>query len=292
MKILDAHHHLWNLSAVEYPWLNAKDQKRFFGDPSPIQRDYLIDEFRHDAQRQEVVGSVHIQVGAKNPLDEANWVHSVSQENLDWPMVQVAFCDLTAPSLSEDIEKYLSIPTVRGVRQIIGRAPEEDNETGTNDLLKSDALLAGLKLIGSKGLSFDLQLIPELIPATCEILQDVPNTKVALCHAGSPHDRSNSGLKDFSNRLKYMANLSNVTCKLSGLGMFDHNWTSKSITPIVNTCLDQFGESRCMFGSNFPVDSLYSNYSKLVKSYKDIIPDDCHLSVFYSVAKHFYFDKV
>ena len=195
MKILDAHHHLWNLSAVEYPWLNAKDQKRFFGDPSPIQRDYLIDEFRHDAEKQDVVGSVHIQVGAKNPLDEANWVHSVSQENPDWPMVQVAFCDLTAPSLSDDIEKYLSIPTVRGVRQIIGRAPEEDNETGTNDLLKSDALLAGLKLIGSKGLSFDLQLIPELIPATCEILQDVPNTKVALCHAcllytsPSPRDR-------------------------------------------------------------------------------------------------------
>ena len=89
-----------------------------------------------------------------------------------------------------------------------------------------------------------------------------------------------------------MANLKNVTCKLSGLGMFDHNWTPKSITPIVDTCLNQFGENRCMFGSNFPVDSLYSNYSKLVKSYKDIIPDDCHLSVFYSVAKHFYFDKV
>ena len=291
MKILDAHHHLWNLSAVEYPWLNAKDQKRFFGDPSPIQRDYLIDEFRHDAEKQEVVGSVHIQVGAKNPLDEAIWVHSVSQENPDWPMVQVAFCDLTAPSLSDDIEKYLSIPTVRGVRQIIGRAPEEDNETGTNDLLKSDALLAGLKLIGSKGLSFDLQLIPELIPATCEILQDVPNTKVALCHAGSPHDRSTSGLKDFSNRLRYLANLSNVTCKLSGLGMFDHNWTSKSIMPIVDTCLDQFGEKRCMFGSNFPVDSLYSNYSKLVKAYLEIIPKDCHKSIFHDVTKSFYFHQ-
>ena len=167
--------------------------------------------------------------------------------------------------------------------------PEEDNETGTNDLLKSDALLAGLKLIGSKGLSFDLQLIPELIPATCEILQDVPNTKVALCHAGSPHDRSNSGLKDFSNKLKYMANLNNVTCKLSGLGMFDHNWTSKSITPIVDTCLNQFGENRCMFGSNFPVDSLYSNYNKLLKSYLNIIPNECHRSIFHDVAKHFYF---
>ena len=65
MKILDAHHHLWNLSAVEYPWLNAKGKKRFFGDPTPIQRDYLIDEFKYEAQKQGVAGSVHIQVGAK-----------------------------------------------------------------------------------------------------------------------------------------------------------------------------------------------------------------------------------
>ena len=276
MKILDAHHHLWNLSAVEYPWLNAKGKKRFFGDPTPIQRDYLIDEFKYEAQKQGVTSSVHIQVGAKNALKEALWVHSVSEENPDWPMAQVAFCDLTAPNLESDIENYLKIPSVRGVRQIIGRAPGEDSKTGTNALLQSDAFRDGLRIISSKGLSFDLQLIPELIPATCEILQDFPNTKVALCHAGSPHDRSSLGLKRFSKTLKNMAELKNVTCN--------------TIAPIVDICLSQFGENRCMFGSNFPVDSLYSDYSMLVNSYMKIIPDEYHLSIFHDVAKRFYFD--
>ena len=46
---LDAHHHLWDLAAVHYPWLMARGVKRFFGDPTPIQRDYLLDEFRRDA---------------------------------------------------------------------------------------------------------------------------------------------------------------------------------------------------------------------------------------------------
>ena len=87
-----------------------------------------------------------------------------------------------------------------------------------------------------------------------------------------------------------MAELKNVTCKLSGLGMFDHNWTSDTIAPIVDICLSQFGENRCMFGSNFPVDSLYSDYGRLVSSYKKIIPDDCHTSIFHDVAKGFYFD--
>jgi predicted TIM-barrel fold metal-dependent hydrolase len=47
--MIDAHHHLWDLSAVYYPWLMARGVERFFGDPAPIQRDYLINEFRSEA---------------------------------------------------------------------------------------------------------------------------------------------------------------------------------------------------------------------------------------------------
>ena len=96
MNMIDSHHHLWDLKAVEYPWLNAKGVKRFFGDPTPIQRNYLIDEFRPDAQKNGFGSSVHIQVGAKDGLAEAKWVQSISDANPDWPMVQVVFCDLTA----------------------------------------------------------------------------------------------------------------------------------------------------------------------------------------------------
>ena len=71
--------------------------------------------------------------------------------------------------------------------------------------------------------------------------------------------------------------------------MFDHFWTTEKIKPIVDVCLDQFGEDRCMFGSNFPVDSLYSDYERLVHSYQDIIPNGWHSSVFSEVANRFYF---
>ena len=90
--------------------------------------------------------------------------------------------------------------------------------------------------------------------ATSKILEDAPKTKVALCHAGSPHDRTPKGLEVYAEQLREMSRLSNVTCKLSGLGMFDHGWTTDSIKTIIGICLKQFGENRCMFGSNFPVD--------------------------------------
>tara|TARA_B110000003_G_scaffold153551_1_gene154331 strand:+ start:4360 stop:5226 length:867 start_codon:yes stop_codon:yes gene_type:complete len=287
--MIDAHHHLWDLNSVEYPWLNARGTKRFFGDPSPIQRDYLFDEFKKESSHHGITSSVHIQVGAEDGFAEAKWIQSIIDNNPSCSMVQVVFCDLTSSDLEETLDRYLELPSVVGVRQIIGRAPEEDSSTGTNGLLESDDFLQGLRLVGKKGLSFDLQLIPELMIATSEILQNAPETKVALCHAGSPHDRSGKGLIRYKDQLHTIARLENVTCKLSGLGMFDHNWTSNSIKPIVDICLNQFGDKRCMFGSNFPVDKLYSTYKKLFESYEEIIPKECHETVFYEVAKNFYF---
>ncbi|MEP5729888.1 MAG: hypothetical protein ABJL67_11035 [Sulfitobacter sp.] len=95
MNFIDAHHHLWDLDAVEYPWLNAKGVTRFFGDPTPIQRNYLIEEFMAEARAHGFAGSVHVQVGAADAWEEAEWVQQVADANPDWPLVQVVYCDLT-----------------------------------------------------------------------------------------------------------------------------------------------------------------------------------------------------
>jgi hypothetical protein len=85
--MIDAHHHLWDLSAVHYPWLEATGVTRFFGDPTPIQRDYLVDEFSRDASAEGFTGSVHIQVGAADGLAEAKWVQHIAEQTPigHWP---------------------------------------------------------------------------------------------------------------------------------------------------------------------------------------------------------------
>ena len=287
MKI-DAHHHLWDLKAVHYPWLMADGVERFFGNPKPIQRNYLINEFKKSAKRHEITGSVHIQVGAEDPLQEARWVQKVAEAQPNWPLVQVAFCDLTSADLETRLDELQQLPTLRGVRQIIGRAPGEDAQTGTNTLLNDARFLQGLKTVSERGLSFDLQLIPELMNKTAMVLCQVPELKVALCHAGSPHDRSKQGLGNWAQELGSLSQLPNVYCKLSGLGMFDHNWTNKSIAPIINTCLEQFGKDRLMFGSNFPVDSLYSDYDTLFTALWNAVPTEWQEAVFGTNAVLFY----
>ncbi|SMX30073.1 Amidohydrolase [Pelagimonas phthalicica] len=286
--MIDAHHHLWDLAMVHYPWLMAKGVERFFGNPFPIQRDYLLREFRADAAAHGVLASVHIQVGAADGLAEAKWVQSVADATPDWPMAQVVFCDLTAPDLDAQLDAFQTLSTVRGVRQIVGRAPGEDALTGTNDLLDNPRFLEGLRLAGQRNLSFDLQLIPELMDQTAQVLEQAPDTKIALCHAGSPHDRTRAGLVDWSTKLHSLSTLPQVTCKLSGLGMFQHNWTVDDVRPIIETCLDQFGPDRCMFGSNFPVDSLYSDYATVFQTHRAIVPQEMHNMVFEETASAFY----
>lgn len=270
---IDGHHHLWDLDLVEYPWLEA-DEVRFFGDPTPIRRDYLWEEFSQTAQGFGFEASVHIQVGAADPLAEAAFVESQRLESGGrWPAAQVAFADLTDPGLETALDDLAQFPSVRGIRQIVGRSAEEDAKTGTNTLLGDPAFARGLGVLAERGLSFDLQLTPGLMEATAEVLRQVPSLLVALCHAGSPHDRSAAGLADWARALRALSDLPNVACKLSGLGMFDHGWTTDSIRPIVETALEQFTHERLIFGSNFPVDSLNADYGGIIGAYEVLLGD-------------------
>ena len=284
---IDAHHHLWDLKAVHYPWLMAKGEVRFFGDPAPIQRNYLLDEFSNDAKAHGFSASVHIQVGAQDGYQEASWVDEVASK-AGWQMKQVAFCDLSADDVEAQLDRLTALSSVAGVRQIIGRAPGEDATTGTQKLISSAAFQKGLQSLIDRELSFDLQLLPELMKPMADILADKPRLNVALCHAGSPYDRSVEGIAKWAEQLKSLSSLPQIYAKLSGLGMFQHGWQTEDFRPITSVVIDQFTPKRVMFGSNFPVDSLTSDYDRLITSYKALIPQNMQDQIFGLTASGFY----
>ncbi|MCY4006312.1 MAG: amidohydrolase family protein [Rhodobacteraceae bacterium] len=288
-RAIDAHHHLWNLDDVHYPWLMATGVKRFFGDPTPIQRHYLVEEFKSDAASAGCVASVHIQVGAADSLSEARWVQSVSDlTESKWPAVQVAHCDLTLPETKDTLAELCRLPSVRGIRQIIARSPEEDLQSGPGHLLKDTNFKSGLRLVADCGLSFDLQLIPELLTDTAALLEEIPELPVALCHAGSPRDLSPDALDEWKTGIRLLSSRPRTVCKISGLGMFHTAWRLEDVTKIVTACLDAFGADRCMFGSNFPVDSLSASYNKVFDSCYQAVPEAMQHDVFFETARQFY----
>ena len=70
--MIDAHHHLWDLSAVHYPWLAAKGATRFFGDP--IQRQH---KSYQQNERQKNGGICQLLAGQLMPL-HASYAHNKS----------------------------------------------------------------------------------------------------------------------------------------------------------------------------------------------------------------------
>ncbi len=276
-QIVDAHHHLWNLNKIHYPWLMEHGVVRFFGDPTPIQQDYLVSHFLDDVGDLPVTSSVHIQVGA-DPSDsvaETRWLQSEAQRApLGIPQAIVAFCDLADENADKILAAQAESGNLRGIRQIVGRSPDEDAKSGTGVLLGNSIWIENLARLPSRQLSFDLQLIPEQLPAVTEVLADIPDLRVALCHRGSPHDRSEDGLAFWRRELARLAELPNVYCKLSGFCMFEQNWDAERVKITALSAIDTFGVDRCMFGSNFPVEKLYVSYQKLYECYLDII-DGC-----------------
>ena len=96
--MIDAHHHLWDLSAVSYPWLEDKSKRRFFGDPTPIQKNYLIQDFKKDSKPHGFNASIHIQVGAKESEREAIWIDNIIKKEANilfsFPILFDSFADI------------------------------------------------------------------------------------------------------------------------------------------------------------------------------------------------------
>ena len=106
MKIIDAHHHLWDIKIHDYPWLK-KDPE------NPLSKNYLIDDFNEDIGELEVIKSVHVQreMNHENSLDETKWLQEVAnKENSgNKPNAIVAYEDLTSSKLDTNLENQKKI---------------------------------------------------------------------------------------------------------------------------------------------------------------------------------------
>ena len=122
-------------------------------------------------------------------------------------------------------------------------------------------------------MSFDLDAVWQDCAKAAALAAKFPDTKLILCHAGFPQERTDDYFADWRRGLEQLAGQENTLCKISGLGMVDQRWSVESLRPWVLGCIEAFGVDRCMFGTNWPVDRLFSSYPDLVGAYRSIVAD-------------------
>ena len=94
-----------------------------------------------------------------------------------------------------------------------------------------------------------------------------------LDHAGMLEDMSAGGLKLWRDGMAALAQYPNVNVKLSGLGTFVHACREDVVCPIVRETVDMFGADRCFYGSNFPIEKLWTSYAELVATFRAAVAD-------------------
>ena len=182
---VDAHHHLWDLSHIQYPWLLDRGGERFFGQPDPIRRNYLVADFAADVGGR-ISRSVHIQVGAapQDEVRETAFAQSCSANTGgSFPSAAVVAIDLGQSDIQHKLLSQLSFDLTRGVRHIIGKSAEENPSLPK---FVPEVWINNWKLLVEHDLSFDLQLTEDQYEVVLAALSEVPQLKVSICHFASP----------------------------------------------------------------------------------------------------------
>ncbi|MDC7785997.1 amidohydrolase family protein [Rhodoplanes sp. TEM] len=271
--IVDAHHHIWR--RADQPWLQGPTVPRIFGDYEPIKRDYPIEEFLQDLDGCGVVRSVYVQTNwaPAGAVEEVEWVQSVA-DRTGWPHAIVGFVDLTADDAADVMTAQARCPRMRGVRQ---QLHWHDNPlyrfAPRPDVMNDAAFRRNFARLEDFGFLFELQVFAGQMADGAALARAFPGVTLVLEHAGMPEDRSPEGRRAWRDGMRRLADAPNVSTKLSALGTFVRRNDPAHIAEIVHETLELFGPERCVWGSNFPIEKLWTNYGAIVDAVRTALAE-------------------
>ena len=294
VTLIDAHHHLWDLQENYYPWLSDKPDEHFFlGEHGALKRDYMPDDYRHDAKHHNVLMTVHCeaewdrddQVGETLWLTEINAVHG-------FPNAVVAHAWFDTPNSEEVLAAHAAFPLVRGIRsKPLTSVSPHTMTPGAKGTMQDEHWLRGFARLERHGFSWDLRVPSWHLREAAAVASAFPRTPIVLNHTGFPWDRSEEGLAEWRRNMEAIAREPNVHLKASEFGLRDEPWDFESNRRIVLDAISIFGIERCMFATNFPVAGLRVDYDTLVSSVSRMLvgfSDDERDGFFFRNAITFY----
>ncbi len=246
MTVIDAHHHVWDLAVRDQPWLAGPDM-------APIRRTFTVDDLRPAARAAGVEATVLVQtvtVAAETP-------EMLAVADAD-PLVAgvVGWTDLTSPAVADEVARLAGGPggaRLAGIRHQVQSEPDPD-------WLRRPDVIRGLRALAAAGLAYDLVIVPHQLPAAAYAAAAVPDLTLVLDHAAKPPVGGDLG--GWAAAVRALAAQPNTTCKLSGLVTEAPPGTAVGeYAAVADVVLGAFGAERVMFGSDWPVCLLASDYA-------------------------------
>jgi predicted TIM-barrel fold metal-dependent hydrolase len=265
--IVDAHHHLWDLSAGHYPFLQDRYEKDFFlGDYRKICRDFMPRDYVDAVNGYKVIGSVHMQAGRAmdQQVAETEWLETMHRQ-FDLPSVAVGHVSFIQPDCAAILEGHARSPLMRGIRSRPTTSPgPKVSVAGAPGTMQDDNWRRNFALLEKHGMSWDMRIPYWHLEEGAEVARSFPCIPMVVNHTGLPLDRSEEGLAIWRKGLAALADCPNVVIKISELGLPHGTWDIPSNVRVVREAAAIFGPDRIIFASNLPVASLSTTFGGIV----------------------------
>ena len=246
LETIDSHHHFWDLSLLDYPWMPPG--------PSIVRKDYLPDDLRPEIEAVGIGRTVIVQ--AHQSLDEARFLLDIAKRT-DFVAGVVAWVDVQSPTVGDDLDALMDGGALVGIRHQVEDDPDDD-------WLVAEDTVRGLKEIANRGLAYDMLVRPRHMKHVPTVAERAPELRMVIDHIAKPLI-ADGIMEPWAADMTAIASIPGVYCKVSGMVTeADHTgWRVEDLRPYVAHVREQFGMDRLMFGSDWPVCLLASSYGRV-----------------------------
>ncbi len=259
MVTIDAHQHFWDPARASYPWMTDE--------LAAIRRRFAPEDLRPLLRASGIDLTVVVQT--RSSLEETRELLSLAAHE-DFLAGVVGWVDLSAPDVGETLAHLRSGP---GGAKLVGIRHQVHDEPDPAWLLHPD-VRAGIAAVGEAGLVYDLLVRARELEAALRTARELPHVRFVVDHIAKPPIASGA-LDEWAARLRPLAALPNVFCKLSGMVTEASwgSWQADDLVPYVRRVLEWFGPERCLFGSDWPVCLLAASYAQVLEACRRAIGD-------------------
>jgi len=249
---IDAHHHVWELDVRDQPWITGAAM-------APIRRDFTIDDLAPALAGCGIDATVVVQTVAS--VDETIELLQLAAGN-DLVAGVVGYVDLESGQVGDQLDSLLDSPNghwLAGIRHVVEAEPDPD-------WLLRPQVLAGLREVAARNLTYDLLIGPHQFEAARRAVASLPDGRFVLDHLAKPKIAARA-FEPWATQIATLAALPNVYVKVSGLTTeAGPTWTAADLQPYVDHVLASFGVGRLMFGTDWPVCLLAGSYAQVCEA--------------------------
>jgi L-fuconolactonase len=288
LPVIDAHHHLW--VRPEHPYR----MEQFEADAA-MGHNIVGSVFAECHAMYRTEGPEEFA-----PVGEASFVAGEAERSSRGPMrsrhLATAFIGTADLTLGARVDKVLDLlqsesgGRFRGIRCAVYWDPDPSLSAGLRGyarrgLLLDPAFREGFSRLVSRGFVYDAWQYEPQLPELVDLVDAFPNAPIVVNHCGGPvgvnayatpdrFERWRKALGEVARRPNTMVKLSGLSAQRIGLppearsGQASAEQLARIWSPYIDACVELFGPTRCIWGSNFPVDVAAGDYATVLNAYK------------------------